>query len=182
MAADVSLVEIHSVLANTPAVLDSLLRPLPRQLLDVDEGPGTWSPLQVVSHLAWGECDDWVPRARRILEHGAASPFTPFDREAGFSRYAGWSLDRLLDEFSQLRASNLAALQEMKLGPDQLKLEGQHPELVRVTLGQLLATWVTHDYAHLAQITRVITRHYGRFAGPWRRYFSLLVNQDTAPA
>jgi hypothetical protein len=79
-----------------------------------------------------------------------------------------------------LRASNLSAIEQMRLGPDQLKLEGRHPELGRVTLEQLLATWVTHDYAHLAQITRVITRHYGQFAGPWRKYFSLLSGQDAA--
>jgi len=182
MAVDFSLAENQSVLANTPAVLETLLRPLPQRLLNVNEGPGTWSALQVVSHLAWGECDDWVPRTRRILEHGASSPFTPFDREAGFTRYAGWSLDRLLDEFSRLRASNLSAIGQMHLGPDQLKLEGRHPELGLVTLEQLLATWVTHDYAHLAQITRVLTRHYGRFAGPWRRFFSVLVSQDATPA
>jgi DinB superfamily len=182
MAAEFSLSENQSVLANTPAVLEALLRPLPQHLLKVDEGPGTWSPLQVVSHLAWGELDDWVPRTRRILEHGASTAFTPFDREAGFTRYAGWSLDRLLEEFSRLRASNLAAIQQMKLGPDQLKLEGRHPELGRVTLEQLLATWVTHDYAHLAQITRVLARYYGGFTGPWRRYFSLLGSQDATPA
>jgi hypothetical protein len=83
MAVGFSLAENQSVLANTPAVLEGLLRPLPRDLLDVNEGPGTWSPLQVVSHLAWGECDDWVPRTRHILEDGANHPFTPFDREAG---------------------------------------------------------------------------------------------------
>jgi hypothetical protein len=43
-----------------------------------------------------------------------------------------------------------------------------------VTLGQLLATWVTHDLAHLAQITRVLAKATGRHAGPWRANFSLL--------
>jgi hypothetical protein len=49
-----------------------------------------------------------------------------------------------------------------------------HPELGTVTLAQLLACWVTHDHAHIAQIARVLTRGYGAFVGPWRRYFSLL--------
>lgn len=182
MTADFSLAENQTVLANTPVVLGALLRPLPGHLLNVDEGPGTWNALQIVSHLVWGEVDDWVPRARRILEDGGSSPFTPFDREAGFTRYAGWSLEQLLDEFSRLRTSNLGAIQQMGLAPRQLKLEGRHPELGRVTLEQLLATWVTHDYAHLAQITRVLTRHYGKFAGPWRRFFSLLASQDAATA
>lgn len=58
--------------------------------------------------------------------------------------------------------------------PDVLAREGRHPEFGAVTLEQLLATWVTHDHAHLAQIARVLTRHYGAFVGPWKKYFSLL--------
>jgi DinB superfamily len=172
-----SLSETRRSLEQTPAVLDSLLRPLPAHLLAANEGPGTWSPIQVVSHLAWGECDDWVPRAKLILAHGASTPFTPFDREHGFARYAGWSIDALLDEFARLRTSNLAEIDRMQLGATTLTNEGQHPDLGRVTLGQLLATWVTHDYAHLTQITRVLTRHYGQFVGPWRKYFSLLADR-----
>ena len=171
-----SLADARRSLEHTPAVLDTLLRRLPADLLTVNEGPGTWSPIEVVSHLAWGECDDWVPRAKRILAHGASMPFTPFDREHGFQRYAGWSIDALLDEFARLRTSNLAEIDGMELGATTLEIEGQHPDLGRVTLEQLLATWITHDYAHLAQISRVLTRHFGQFIGPWRKYFSLLAD------
>ena len=169
-----SFAESRSVLANTPAVLDTLLRPLPASLLEVNEGEGTWTPMQVLSHLAWGEHDNWVPRARRILEKGTSEAFTPFDREAAFARYAGWSLDRLLAEFARLRASSLAAIDELALRPEDLLRQGRHPELGPVTMEQLLATWVTHDFAHVTQIARVLARHYGQFVGPWRKYFSLL--------
>ncbi len=43
-----------------------------------------------------------------------------------------------------------------------------------VTLEQLLETWVTHDFAHVVQMARIATKHYGRWIGPWRAYFSLL--------
>lgn len=69
-------------LEQTPAVLNALLRPLPAELLNADEGPGTWSAMEVARHLAWGEQDDWIPRVRRILE-GENRTFTPFDREHG---------------------------------------------------------------------------------------------------
>ena len=169
--------EARISLQHTPAVLAAHVGPLPVHLLNENEGPGTWSPLQVVSHLVWGEVDDWIPRVRRILEHGASSAFTPFDREHGFARYSVWSIDALLEEFARLRAANLAEIDRLQLTPEMLRLEGRHPELGPVTLEQLLATWVTHDYAHLAQIARVLTRHYGQFAGPWRQYFSLLATQ-----
>lgn len=168
-----SLSESRELLGRTPAALDALLRPLPAGLLTVDEGPGTWSPMQVAAHLAWGEVDDWMPRVRRVLS-GTGEAFAPFDREAGFAKYAGWSVDRLLDEFCSLRAASLLELDALALGPAHLTQEGRHPEFGRVTLEQLLATWVTHDWAHLSQITRVVTRHYGQWVGPWRAYFSLL--------
>jgi hypothetical protein len=173
MPARLSLSEIRQVLSATPAAVDALLRPLPSALLAATEGPGTWSPQQVLEHLAWGEVDDWMPRVRRVLEQ-TGEPFTPFDREAGFVRYAGWSIGRLLDEFSRLRASSLTELDRLALGPDALRLQGRHPEFGTVTLEQLLATWVTHDFAHLTQISRVLARHYGESVGPWRKYFSVL--------
>ena len=166
-----SLSEIRQVLAQTPASLDALVRPLPDTLLDATEGPGSWSPRQVVAHVAWAEIDDWMPRVRRVMSGGA---FTPFDREAGFVRYAGWPIGQLLDEFRSRRASSLAELDALALQPASLQLRGVHPEFGSVTLEQLLATWMTHDFAHVTQIARVLTRHYGRWVGPWQAYFSAL--------
>ena len=42
-------------------MLRALLGPLPIHLLTVNEGEGTWNPMQVLAHLAWGERDDWMP-------------------------------------------------------------------------------------------------------------------------
>ena len=169
-----SVAETRSVLAGTPAVLRAVLTPLPGHLLNVNEGEGTWSPMQVLAHLTWGERDDWTPRIRLTLEKGESQPYTPFDREAGFALYAGWPLDRMLDEFTALRQASLHTLDTLDLKPADLARRGRHPELGSVTLEQLLATWVTSDCAHLVQIARVLTKYHGRFAGPWRRYFSLL--------
>ena len=173
MPSDFPLSELRPVLAATPATVDALLRPLPATLLDVTEGPGTWSPRQVLAHLAWGEVDDWIPRVRRVLAQ-TGEPFTPFDREAGFARYDGWAIGRLLDEFRRLRAESLASLDALALTPAALTLPGRHPEFGPVTLEQLLATWVTHDFGHLTQIARVLARHHGQWVGPWRKYFSVL--------
>lgn len=43
-----------------------------------------------------------------------------------------------------------------------------------MTLQQLLACWATHDMAHVAQISRLLTRSFGRHVGPWKKYVSLL--------
>jgi hypothetical protein len=174
MADTFSLPDARRVLAGTPAVLRAVLTPLPAKVLAAHEGEGTWNPMQVVAHLAWGEEDDWIPRIRQTLEDGDAEPYTPFDREKGFAVYGGWPLDRLLDEFARLRAASLQAFDALNLQPSDLSRRGRHPELGPVTMEQLIATWVTSDCAHLAQIARVLTKYHGQFVGPWRRYFSLL--------
>jgi hypothetical protein len=168
-----SIDETRRVLAGTPDVLRALLTALPDRLLAINEGDGTWSAMQVLAHLAWGERDDWVPRIRLTLDKGDAEPYRPFDREAGFAMYAGWPVGRLLDEFAELRKASLHTFDSLGVRPEDLSRKGRHPDLGSVTVEQLLATWVTSDCAHIVQIARVQAKHHGQFAGPWRRYFSL---------
>jgi hypothetical protein len=84
------------VLRRTPFVLSELLRDLPKAWIAATEGPGTWSPYDVVGHLIAGERTDWVPRVEHIIRHGDAVPFPPFDREAMFAASTGRSLAELL--------------------------------------------------------------------------------------
>src|SRR5215831_12254382 len=93
------LQDAERLLARTPPLLDGWLRGLPDAWMDAREGPGSWSPREVIGHLIHGEDTDWIPRARIILEHGAARAFEPFDRLAQLRRFAGVPVDRLLDEF-----------------------------------------------------------------------------------
>src|SRR5579863_3098292 len=112
-----NLAEAVSVLTRTPAMLDTMLRGLPNTWARCNEGKDSWSAFDIVGHLIVGERTDWIPRLRIILENGEARAFDPFDRFAQFRETQGKSLDRLLDEFAQLRRENLAALQELKLQP-----------------------------------------------------------------
>jgi len=82
---------------------------------------------------------------RTILEHGPDEVLGPVDREAGFERFAGWSVGAVLDRFGELRSSNLASLDELGLGETDLSRVGRHADFGPVTLEQLLATWTVHD-------------------------------------
>ena len=168
------LAETTDLLARTPAVLASLLRGTPPAWHATAEGPETWSAVDVVGHLVHGEETDWIPRARIILEHGDNRAFDPFDRFAQLERFAGWSCDRLLDRFGELRQANLRTLAAWQLTEEQLDLPGRHPALGAVTLRQLLATWAVHDLNHLAQISRVMAKRYSAEVGAWRAYLSIL--------
>jgi hypothetical protein len=168
------LSETLDILARTPAVVDTLLRGTSDSWHAINEGGDTWSAFDVVGHLIHGEETDWVPRARIILEHGETQPFEPFDRVAQFRRFAGWSLDRLLDRFAELRQSNLETVRSWHLTDVQLALPGRHPELGSVSLRELLATWAVHDLNHIAQIARVMANRYTEEVGAWRDYLSIL--------
>ena len=171
---DFDLAEGVAVLERTPAVIRAMLGGLPASWIEGDEGPETWSPFVIVGHLIHGERTDWVPRARIILEQGANRRFTPYDRFAQFHKSAGKSLSALLDEFAELRSQNLATLAGWALSDAQLDLTGEHPEFGRVTLRQLLATWVAHDLGHIAQIARVMAKQYRDAIGPWRAYLPVV--------
>ena len=169
-----SMPEIRLVLSTTPSTLRSLVASAPAPALEFNEAPGAWSPRQVLCHVTDGEVTNWMPRLELILSPGTPRPFTPFDREAGFRVYAGWSAGKVLDTFENLRAASLERLSAFALLDDDLQRTGIHPEFGTVTLGQLLACWAAHDLAHTAQIARSLVRYFGPHVGPWRRYFSLL--------
>ena len=105
------------VLRRTPEGLRAMLAGLPDGWLTGDEGPDTWTPWQVAGHLTHIEETDWIDRTRVILEHGTSREFEPVDREAGFTRFAGWPIERVLDRFAAVRAENL---------------EGEQPRLHRI--------------------------------------------------
>lgn len=162
------------VLARTPAVLDLLLRDLPPAWVSSNEGPDTWSPFDVVGHLIHGERTNWMPRAEHLLAHGETTPFPPFDRFAQLETSQGKTLPELLDTFGAVRADSLRRLDALALTGSDLERPGRHPQFGRVTLGQLLATWVTHDLDHLVQIARCMGRQYTDAVGPWREYLRIV--------
>jgi len=166
--------EAMAALSRTPEALKAILNGLPRNWVDNNEGPETWSPFDVVGHLVHGERTDWIQRAKIILEQGEARPFDPFDRFAQFEESKGKTLENLLDEFAELRERNLAILGEMKISAAELDKTGRHPALGRVTLKELLSTWVTHDLDHIAQIARTMAKQYASEVGPWQAYISIL--------
>lgn len=166
--------ECLSILTRTPATLNALLRDLPRAWTEATEGPGTWSPYDVLGHLIHCEKTDWLRRLEIILEHGESRPFDPVDREAQFRESKEKPLSALLDEFAELRQGNLKRLRELNLQPAQLELKGRHPALGPVTARQLLATWTAHDLAHMLQVNRVMAKRYRQATGPWAEYLSVM--------
>jgi len=168
------LADSLALLSRAPATFNALLRDLPDAFAHANEGGNSWDPRAIVGHLISGERTDWLPRARIILQDGESRTFAPFDMQGYFREIEGKSLPQLLDEFSQLRTSNLFELRAWNLQPGDLLKRGLHPSLGAVTLSQLLATWAAHDLTHLHQISRTLAHQYVDAVGPWSKYLGVM--------
>jgi hypothetical protein len=147
---------------------------LPDSWTKGNEGGQSWSPYEIVGHLAYLEGADWISRAQRVLEFGESRPFDAVNRTGFAQQIEGKSIGDLLDEFARLRAANVTELQSWNLGPEELAKRGTHPALGTVTLSQLLATWAAHDLTHLHQLSRVMAYQYRDIVGPWTRFLGVL--------
>jgi len=163
-----------SLLKRTPGILSTLLEGLPEEWIYHNEGPKTWSPFDVLGHLIHGEKTDWIPRIRIILHESSDKTFEPFDRFAQFKESENKSLSSLLKEFETLRIKNIETLDSFNLSNDDLERWGTHPELGKVKLSELIATWTAHDLGHLYQISRVMANQYRNQVGPWKKYLGII--------
>lgn len=172
--AAIKLDDALAILDRTPGVLDALLRDLPAHWTQHNYGTGTWCAYEVVGHFIVNERLDWIPRLRRILQHGESLPFDPFPHDSTIKPDSGRSLESLLDEFATLRAQSLRDLRSLNLAPSDLDRTGTHPAFGRVTHSQLLATWTVHDLHHIRQIALAMAWQYRDAVGPWRAYLNTL--------
>lgn len=162
------------ILKRTPKIYSSLFYDSLYDWDKIDEGTETWSGYNIIGHLIHGEKTDWIPRAEIILNDRENKTFEPYDRFAQDTLYSSQSTNELLNEFRGLRAQNIEKLLSWNLTEHDLQKEGIHPELGKVTLKQLIATWAVHDLGHLNQVSRVMVKHYAEDVGPWAKYNKLL--------
>jgi hypothetical protein len=162
------------ILERTPAVLHTLLNGLSDDWVMNNEGPETFSPYDVIGHLLHGEKTDWPVRVKMILDFGDTKSFVPWDRFAQYEECKGRSLQQLLNEFEVMRKENMVWFRSLQLTENDLDKNGSHPTLGKVTLKNLLSTWVIHDLTHIAQITRVMAKQYKEEAGPWLQFFRIM--------
>ncbi len=168
------LEEAAPVLEATPAILRSLLAPLPTAWLDFQEEAEAWSPRTVLVHFIWNERTNWIPRAKVILSANEVRRFAPFQQLPSSGEIDDTDVAAMLDEFATRRQDNLTFLRGLNLTPEDYGRTAEHPVLGTVTLAQLLATWVVHDLNHTHQILKSLAKLHSAMVGPWRRNLAIL--------
>ena len=171
---EINLDRSIEVLKTTPYVLDAYLSQLSKDWINNNEGRDSWSPYDILGHLIYGERTDWMPRIKTILNDSGNKKFEPFDRFAQLKKEQNKPIQTMIQEFKDLRKKNLEELIALNITEKDLKRVGFHPELGKVSLQQLLATWTVHDLGHIGQISRVMAKQYLKDVGPWFEYLNVL--------
>jgi len=154
----VAIDEAVALLKRGPATMRALYTDLPDAWLQASVGE-EWSAHSVLIHMLATEGSAWIDRIEHILA-APGTPTPPFDRgEPDASRDVG----QMLDEFEELRQSNLQRLARVDMKTEV----GIHPVLGEITTDQVLAAWTVHDLNHQAQAMAAIASRYRTDVGPF---------------
>ncbi len=141
-------------LARSADAIRSLTEGLTPQEARWRPGEGKWSVLEVVSHLADEEVEDFRTRLEYTLTRpGEAWPAIDPEGWASDRAYNEGDLAETLGRFLRERAASLRWLEGLA-DPDW-DCSFEHPQAGRLTAGDLLVSWTAHDLLHLRQISGV---------------------------
>jgi len=166
--------DIIERLAANAGIFKGLTKDINTELAIWKPAPDKWSILEVVNHLYDEEREDFRQRLELVLKDPALvwPPIAP--QEWVTTRaYGERDLDESLDNFLSERRKSLAWLRSLR-SPN---LESRHErEAGSLRAGDLLASWLAHDFLHIRQITRLHWQYLTatanpfetEYAGPWR--------------
>lgn len=159
-----------SSLERTPAVLHTVFEGRHEAWTQGNEGPGTWTPVETLTHMVHVE-PSWMDRLDHVHRHADRSPFPLVDRTDHMEVMGRRPPNRLVDDFAAARRTSLEGLSAIEFDANR---PGLHAELGPVTMGQLLAAWTVHDFNHLGQIVKTMAKQYRDAVGPWRRFLAIV--------
>lgn len=155
-----------SLLEKTPAILETLLRDLPADILDWKPAADRWSITEVLAHLLEIE-QVYGDRAKRIVVDN--NPILVKYVEPDEAQLRKKTGRQCLDEFVALRQAHYFFWHGIPSSAGSRT--GVHPEMGAVSLLQLLNELANHDLGHLRQIAELYrAKAFYPHAGPFQRY------------
>lgn len=133
------------------SVFEGLLKHKNQEEILYRPSPGKWNLLEIASHLADEESEDFRNRLAHILNTPHDS-FHPIDPEGWVNsrNYESNNYEATVARFLEERKASLLFLRELK--NPSWKNEHNHPKLGKITADRILANWEAHDYLHMRQI------------------------------
>ena len=151
----VSLEDIDRMLVATPAILWAELQGMSQPLMRWRPAPGAWCALEIVGHLIETDLRAFSARIVQVRNEPGAT-FDGFDPVAVARRRDDREADpqALVDEFARVRKVGVGLVRGLTAA--DLAVGGVDPEVGGLTIANLLAAWVAHDRAHLAQVGLIV--------------------------
>jgi DinB family protein len=142
--------EIADLIEVSGRAFAGLLGALPQDAAAWRPADGEWCVNECVGHVIEAEKHGFAGRIRIML--GAENPSLATWDQAAVAK-ARHDCDRRPDElraeFEPLRRDSVQLVRSVT--SEQLARPGSHPEVGRLTVGELLHEWVHHDDNHLRQ-------------------------------
>jgi DinB family protein len=167
--------QLFDRLRANATVFDALTRGVSEEQARWRPTPEEWSILEVVSHLADEEVEDFRLRVDLTL-HRPGEAWPPIDPQAWAQerRYNARDLGQSVETFMSRRDRSLRWLTALER-PDWT-VTSEHPRLGPVSAGDLMVSWVGHDLIHIRQLNRLHRQYLvgeafpeqcPDYAGPW---------------
>jgi hypothetical protein len=133
--------------------------------------PDKWSILEVVNHLYDEEREDFRQRLALLLTNPEQTwpPINP-QNWVTLRGYQERELDVSLNNFQSEREISLSWLSQLTAPNWQNRY--QHPNGGIITAGDLLASWLAHDYLHIRQLARLQWQYVGAIADPYKTTYA----------
>jgi len=164
---------IHRLRCNAD-VFDALCRGVGHDQARWKPSDDEWSFVEVLNHLADEEVEDFRARVDLTL-HRPGEPWTPIDpaRWVKDRQYAKRDISESLERFLSRRNRSARWLEALE-APDWSRT-GDHPVRGPMSAGELLTSWLAHDYHHIRQLNRLhrqylhecLSAHPSDYAGEW---------------
>jgi tRNA-binding EMAP/Myf-like protein len=143
------------VLAESPRVVQQLVRAVPSEARAQRPDPPRWSLNQIVAHLADAEIVGAYRFRAIVASSGVAIQAYDQNRWAEAFRYESLDAVESAGLFAAYRAGTLRMLR--RLGPGDLDSYGEHAERGRESVRELMRLYAGHDLNHIQQIARIVT-------------------------
>lgn len=157
-------------LSGNASVFENLARGLSLEQARWKPSPEKWSLLEVVNHLYDEERDDFRARLDSLLHHPERK-WPPIDPQewALARRYNERELDESLSRFLEERRKSIAWLKELK--EPRLDNEYEHTQGI-ISAGDLLASWLAHDFLHIRQLARLQWQYLNYICPPFKTAYA----------
>jgi ribosomal 50S subunit-associated protein YjgA (DUF615 family) len=120
--------------------------------------PETWSLKEVMEHVYNEERIDFRKHLREML----SDPTQPWAKFRPEEYVAVESLQQALERFSSEREASVAWLEALESPDWDIKAQGP-----KLSAGDVLVSWVDHDFLHLRQMIKLLHTWHEKQASPY---------------